>query len=93
MKDETGHNGLRYASSCAVEGAEVTVLSAGPGRFQPMGPLTATVEGEMIANGGLLAVVGSDPVHAPCDAWVMDVLADGGEHVVEGQPLFRIRRF
>lgn len=47
----------------------------------------------MVANGSVMAVVGSDPVHAPCDAWLMDVLAPGGEHVVEGQPLFRIRRF
>lgn len=93
MKDDTGGNGLRYAIGCAVEGAEITVLSVRPGRFQPMQPGTATVEGEMVANGGVLAVVGTDPVHAPCDAWVMDVLAAGGEHVVEGQPLFRIRRF
>ena len=93
MKDATGHNGMRRGSSCAVDGAEVTVLSARPGRFQPMQPGTATVEGEMVANGGVLAVVDTDPVHAPCDAWIMDILAAGGEQVVEGQPLFRIRRF
>lgn len=93
MKDETGHNGIQPGSRCAVDGAEVTVLSDRSGRFQPMLPGTATVEGEMVANGGVLAVVGTDPVHAPCDAWIMDVLAFGGEQVVEGQPLFRIRRF
>lgn len=93
MSDETDRNRDGHTSGCAVEGAEVTVLSVGPGRFQPMQPGTATVEGEMVASGGVLAVVGSDPVHAPCDAWIMDVLASGGEHVVEGQPLFRIRRF
>lgn len=93
MKDETGHNGSWRTTGSAVDGAEVTVLSARPGRFQPMQPGTATVEGEMVTSGGVLAVVGTDPVHAPCDAWVMDVLASGGELVVEGQPLFRIRRF
>lgn len=68
-------------------------MSLRSGCFRPMQPGTATGEGELVANGSLLAVVGTEPIHAPCDAWVMDVMASQGEQVAEGQPLFRIRRF
>lgn len=93
MISETGRNRAGRTNVCAVGSAEVTVVSDRRGRFQPVLSGTATVEGEMVASGSVIAVVGIDPVHAPCDAWLMDVLASGGEHVVEGQPLFRIRRF
>lgn len=65
------------------------------GSFRAAPPQAVTSEGELVragaAIGHLEAGGGSVAVHAPCDAWVMDVLVRDGERVRPGRPLVHLR--
>ncbi|ARP74839.1 acetyl-CoA carboxylase biotin carboxyl carrier protein subunit [Bordetella genomosp. 6] len=86
------------AAAGAPDAGLVTIRSAGLGLFQPAGPETgqaAVAPGAAVRRGQLLARLELEPgateVAAPADGVIVAVLADAGQRVDYGMPLFHLQ--
>ena len=96
MRTLMGNEAVLVASGSVFEELPDRFVTApGFGSFCPAQPRTVTSEGELVRAGDVLGELdasdGRIPVHAPCDAWVMDVLVRAGERVRPGRPLVHLR--